>query len=123
MVREKNELVMEEIVPPIFQASDNSIKLLIIGTKLLLCFIEFFAKECDGAAVLTKNAPNPESRGITLYLKSDLEIWQCQNRGLGNTPFKLFKRLGCRSVQLNVAFFKQSVIGATIELKLRINRR
>lgn len=65
----KNEFLVEQVVPPLFERLNYGVKFLVIGRILLPNVVQFLTEIGDNVALLTKHTTDAYARGITCDLE------------------------------------------------------
>ena len=76
MMRMQQKLIWKEIVTPMIQSTNSSIKFLIIGRILPKTLIQLLTKESNRLTFLAEHSTNSHSRRITINFKKLAKIWK-----------------------------------------------
>ena len=74
MVRKEHKLLGQEIMAPVSQFLNDSVKLLIVRGVPESNVIQLLAEELDGVAILAQDTPDANARGIAGDFKHLAEV-------------------------------------------------
>ena len=122
IVREEHKLLGQEVMAPVSQCLNDDLELIIVGGVLKPNVIQLLVEELNEVAIIAKDTPNADARGITGDFKHLLKSGNRRTDVWVIKAFSLSNACLAALIHWNVSSLRQSVIGVVTKLKFWTSR-